>query len=393
MREPRLPTAFDLAPEAVAPATPGAQKGIQDVRFSLRIGGILAMVLAGLATLLVIGLDAGPIALATGVVLAVLPVPFYLSMALWIDRYEPEPRAMVVTAFLYGATIAVFIALVINTVGELVVGSALGGSAAELYGGSISAPIVEESAKGFVIWRFYRRWRGEIDGPVDGVVYATMVGLGFAMSENVLYYSKGALEAGIVGAVGTFVVRGLLSPFAHPLFTSMTGLGIGIASQSKNRTVQRIAPLLGLGAAMALHSTWNTAAGGGQFFGVYLLIFVPVFLGVILILYFGRRREARIIRRQLEPEVARGVLSPGEIALLSSSKARRRAGQRVRLLRGRKGRRAVREYCRAASDLAFHRQRVARGLAPGGAVAAQSEARLIAQLHAAREPIADLVVS
>src|SRR4051812_22844172 len=208
------------------------------------------MAAAGLITLLAVGADTSPVALATGLVFAVLPVPIYLAIARWIDRFEPEPRSMVLFTFFWGATVAVFVALVLNTFGEVVVGLSFGGGAASIYGGSISAPVAEESAKGLALLYVYRRRREEFNGVVDGVVYATLVGLGFAMTENVLYYSKGALEHGVEGALAVFVARGILSPFAHPLFTSMTGLGFGIASRSSKRAGHVAAPPAGPGCAM-----------------------------------------------------------------------------------------------------------------------------------------------
>ena len=84
-----------------------------------------------------------------------------------------------------------------------------------------------------------------------------MVGLGFAMMENIGYYI-GALVRPEVGGVkllgATFVLRGVLSPLAHPIFTSMTGLGVAYAATHRNA---RWAVPAGLLAAMLLHGTWN----------------------------------------------------------------------------------------------------------------------------------------
>ena len=98
---------------------------------------------------------------------------------------------------------------------------------------AIVAPVTEEATKGlFVLLLLWFR-RRELDGVLDGLVYAGLVGVGFAFVENILYLADaydGAAGAGGVGAVaGTLVVRCLFSPFAHPLFTAFTGIGIGIA--------------------------------------------------------------------------------------------------------------------------------------------------------------------
>ena len=356
----------------------------EDVRRARRVAIVMTMAAAGLITLLAAGADSGPVPLATGLVFALLPVPVYLGLTRWIDRFEPEPRSMILFAFFWGATVAVFIALVLNTFGEVVVGLSFGGGAASIYGGSISAPVVEESAKGLALLFVYRRRREEFNGVVDGVVYAVLVGLGFAMTENVLYYSKGALQHGVEGALAVFVARGILSPFAHPLYTSMTGIGLGIASRSSRRAVQIGAPLAGLGLAMALHSLWNTAAATGHALGVYVLLFVPVFIGVVILVAVARGREGRLIRRQLEPEVQANLITPAELDMLSTIRARRRAARAARRRGGRAARRALTKVQETASELAFARDRVQRGLVPASAPA-DCQSRLATALTELRE--------
>jgi RsiW-degrading membrane proteinase PrsW (M82 family) len=341
-----------------------AGRAAGDVRRARRVAIVLSMAAAGLITLLAVGADTGPVALATGLVFAVLPVPVYLAIARWVDRFEPEPRSMVLFTFFWGATVAVFIALVLNTFGEVVVGLTFGREAGSIYGGSISAPVVEESAKGLALLLIFRRRREEFNGVVDGVVYAMLVGLGFAMSENVLYYSKGAVEHGVEGALMTFVARGILTPFAHPLFTSMTGVGLGIASLATDHKTRVVAPLAGLGAAMGLHSLWNTAAAAGQAGAVYVFLFVPIFILMVILVLIARGREGKLVRRELQPEVEANWLTPTELDMLSSMRARSRMARRVRRTGGRAARRALTHVQESASELAFARDRAQRGLAP-----------------------------
>ena len=311
---------------------------------------VIAMVTCGLIVLAVAGAETGGVAFALALCLAVLPVPVYLAIVLWIDRFEPEPLRMIVLTFLWGATIACFFAIVINTVGEVIVSEQLGTQAGEIYGASFSAPIVEEAAKAAVLFGIFWWKRDEFNGIIDGIVYAALVGLGFAMTENVLYYGRGAAEEGITGAVATFVVRGVMSPFAHPLFTAMTGIGLGLAVGSRSRSLRVIAPLAGLAAAMILHSVWNTAAGAGYFFGVYVLIMVPMFLALWGVIALGLRREARLIAEQL-----RGVLPEQEVAALSTLRGRRQARRAAARHGGRKAKRAMSDLQQVAAELAFHR--------------------------------------
>ena len=275
----------------------------------------LALVLfasSGFLTMLLLAGELGSAAgLVTGLVLATLPAPVYLYLGLWIDRYEPEPPRLLAWAFLWGATGATLIALVVNTTGQAVVGGAFGAAVGQLYGGSLSAPFVEEIAKAAVLYAIYRWRRHEFDGVLDGIVYAGMVGLGFAFTENVLYYGRTALEGGDVLAA-TFFVRGVMAPFAHHRFTSLTGLGLGLAALREGAP-WRVAPVVGLIGAMVLHSLWNTSAGlagGVGFLGVYASVMVPVFLALLGVVIAAMVRERHVLERYLTPEVAVGVLGP-----------------------------------------------------------------------------------
>jgi RsiW-degrading membrane proteinase PrsW (M82 family) len=292
--------------------------------------------------------------LALALALALVPVPFVLRLVLWLDRFEPEPLRALAFAFAWGATFACFVALVVNSVGEAIVSESLGQDAGTLYGGSISAPVVEESAKGFALLMIFRRRL--VDGVLDGIVYATLVGLGFAFTENVFYYAQGAAEQGVEGAVGTFVLRGLMSPLAHPLFTSMFGIGLGIAAATRFGVLRALAPVVGLALAMVLHSLWNTGAATGLFFGVYLLVFAPMLLAIGAVALWQRRREMAAIRCHLEPLVAAGTLARSDVQVLASARGRRQITAQA----DRRRRRALQDFADAATAFAFLRERQQR---------------------------------
>ena len=175
---------------------------------------------------------------------------------------------------------------------------ALGASTGEYVAATFGAPVVEETLKGLVLIGLLWRRRAELDGPTDGVIYAAMVGLGFAMIENVGYYINALVspERGGIALLGyTFVLRGLLSPLLHPIFTSMTGLGVAYAASRRRGGKWAVA--LGLLAAMILHGTWN----GLSLFGTAglvagYLIMSCVLIALILVLVADRRRVVRLIQ-------------------------------------------------------------------------------------------------
>jgi RsiW-degrading membrane proteinase PrsW (M82 family) len=328
------------------------------IAFAALVAFLLALLL-----LLLTGLETGPVPLLIGFVLATLPAPIYVALVLWIDRYESEPVWTLVTAFVWGAVVAVFIAAFVNTIGSLIVASLISDEAGSFYGAVISAPIVEESMKAAALFGLYFWKHDEFDGVIDGIVYASMVGLGFAMTENIQYYGSAALEGGVGGGVVLFVLRGMMAPFSHPLFTSMTGIGLGLASQSRSGLVKFFAPACGLLLAMFLHALWNLSASinAALYFIVYFLIMVPMFVAVLVSIYFALRREGRIVREQLRHDLERGRLTASELELLASVRGRMGASFRALTKGGYRSWRTRREFNRVASELAFHRNRVAQG--------------------------------
>jgi len=91
------------------------------VKVALAIFGVLMALLLGLLVLLVIGISTGPVAFMIGLVTATIPVPLYVILVLWIDRYESEPFWMLATAFGWGALVATFFAFLLNTTGAIAV--------------------------------------------------------------------------------------------------------------------------------------------------------------------------------------------------------------------------------------------------------------------------------
>jgi RsiW-degrading membrane proteinase PrsW (M82 family) len=331
--------------------------------------GVLAALIAlllGLIVLFLIGVETGPVALLIGLVSATVPVPLYLVLILWIDRYEAEPVWMLTTAFFWGALVAVFFAFLINTasrdVVHLLTHSARAG---RTFGAVISAPIVEESAKALILFIFFFWKKDEFDGVIDGIVYAAMAGLGFAMTENIQYYGNAVMEHGGGGLTFVFILRGALAPFSHPMFTSLTGIGLGLARQSRNTAVKWIAPIMGLLAAIAMHSIWN---GSGVLFGgivwvlTYIVIMIPAFFLILVVIILALRREGQIVREHLVADYQGGLLTQQEYDQLCTIRGRMGSTFNAFSRGGISQWQAARQLNQIASELAFHRSRIARGI-------------------------------
>lgn len=321
------------------------------------------MGLCGLVALGFVEARSGPVPFAIGVVLAVLPVPALVAAVLALDRFEPEPTRKLAIAFFWGASVAVLLAGVLNTVGLSITQDLLGTAEGRAVSVAIGAPIVEETLKGLVILGLMIFARRELDGPTDGIIYAGMVGLGFAMTENVLYYTRAVLEHGAGGLVGTFILRGVVTPFAHPLFTAMIGMALGYAAITRNRPLRYLLPVLGLFAAMILHGLWNAAATTAILYlaFVYLAVLLPVLLIVIAVTLVDRRRMVQLVSRHLPRYGDQGVVTTEDINMLSKLRYRRRARFWAKANGGANAARAMRHYQLAAVELALLDARVERG--------------------------------
>jgi RsiW-degrading membrane proteinase PrsW (M82 family) len=360
------------------------------IKIILAIFAIMIAALLGLIVLLLIGAETGPAELVIGLICATLPVPIYVMLLLWIDRYESEPLWMLATAFFWGALVAVFIAFVFNTGISLYAAAATQSrEIGENVGAVISAPIVEESAKALILVILFLWKRDEFDGIVDGVVYAGMVGLGFAMTENILYYGR-ALQGGFAGLTVVFIIRGMAAPFSHPLFTSMTGIGLGWARQSNNGFIKVTMPVLGFMLAMLLHATWNgTATYGGLagFLAAYFLIMGPAFIVTLMVIFFSLRREGRIVRQFLYGDCQSGLFEHHEYEKLCSIRGRMGLSWNALTTKGFSDWRTRMRYNQIASELAFHRSRVARGLARNPHLAQERENSYLFMLQELRQKL------
>ena len=350
-----------------APAFPVVRSsGHQSVfKIILAVFAIMVAALLGLIVLLLIGAETGLVQLIIGLICATLPVPIYVMLLLWIDRYESEPLWMLATVFFWGALVAVLVAFIFNTGFSIMATVATNNKQiGENFGAVISAPIVEESAKAFILVVMFLWKKDEFDGIVDGIVYAGMVGLGFAMTENILYYGR-ALQGGLGGLTLVFIIRGMAAPFSHPLFTSMTGIGLGWARQSNNGFVKVTMPVLGFMLAILMRATWNgTATYGGLagFLAAYFLIMGPAFVITLMVIFFSLRREGRIVRQFLYADCQNGCFDPQEYERLCTIRGRIGMSWNALTTRGFSVWRARMRCNQIASELAFHRSRVARGI-------------------------------
>ena len=354
--------------------------------FGWAIAGFILVGISVLAVVAYLLLALGPGLLLTSGFLALIPLVVVLLGVRWVDRWEPEPRGLLIFGFLWGAGMSVALALIVD-IGVQFAAYATGAdpSVRDVLGGVLQAPVVEETAKGLGVLLIFLVARRYFDGPVDGIVYAAVVAAGFAFTENILYFADSIAYSGVLSsdAALTFFVRGVMSPFAHAMFTAMTGLFIGLWGR-KSVAGGIGGFFVGLLLAMLLHAIWNATALLGLlgWFVVYLIVQVPLFAAAIVLVVQLRKREAKLTQERLGEYANAGWFSPSEVAALATTAGRRQA---LSWAKANGVAPLMKAYISDATRLAFTRQRIITGR--DGIGAQQDEQQLLGAVTASRQAL------
>jgi RsiW-degrading membrane proteinase PrsW (M82 family) len=344
-----------------------ARFGRTPVQFLLVLAACCLVAIIALAIVVV---QRGPAPTFVGLFLALLPIPLLVSLILYLDRLEPEPRALLAAMFGAGAGIAVLTALLGRALGTGVITTPeLGPQAGRVVGITVGAAIggalVAETLNAVVMLALLASRRTEIDGAHDGVVYASMAGLGYALVANLYAYVL-AWNAGVDALAEEFTRRGIFGPVFQALFTSMIGLGIAYAASRRPGPGQSsgyLAIAVGWIAAVALDALWNhSVAAGGTGLLVTYLILIAALTALIVVVTVDRQRVVRMIIMFLPGFEHPEVVMVTDIPMLASLRLRRLGRHWARLNLGIEGRRAMARYQLAATELAMACNRNSFGL-------------------------------
>lgn len=259
--------------------------------------------------------------------LTVLPFALY-TLAAWsavvilLDRLRPTTWSMKLLAFGWGASVAIFISASLNTwAGDLMRIKGTVDPSSGVRSAIYSAPFVEEMAKATVLFWLVILLRRRIVAVHQAFTLAAFSALGFAASENVVYYLRQFMYATAIYQVDAkeelhniVLLRGVLTSFGHPLFTTMTALGLIVAITNRSKLVRALAPLAGYLAACFGHMLFN---GTATVINSTLVLAVGGWIGitiVLVILIIGYVKQIRNIRARLEEYVQVGWLQPEDPA-------------------------------------------------------------------------------
>ena len=264
------------------------------------------------------------VGLVLGVVFVTPLVLTYLFFIRWADRFEPEPWWLILAAFVWGAIFATLGGGISSSMAQSFTSALFHASpkAMDVVGATVFAPVFEESFKGIgvaLIALISALGLRELDGPLDGAIYGGVVGLGFTLTEDILYVANQFATNGFGGFVVLLFLRTVLLGLSHCTFTACTGLGFGIATEAKSWLVKIGAPVFGFGCAMAMHAMHNflpTFFGDG---GLVLMLLISWAIDILFFVLLALLvvRDRSIVVRELFGEVGH-LLHPKELQLVSS---------------------------------------------------------------------------
>ncbi len=349
---------------------------------------LLIFVISGVLTLGIASL-VGQNAMASdgvGRVLAALTIPLIPALGVTLlvvglDRYEREPPLLLLAAFLWGAVIAIPPVLYIEGAlnGALpALLAPLGTTLTSVLAPGLSAGVTEEAIKGAGLLALMWVLHDEFDNVTDGILYGALIGAGFGMVENFVYFAvtpRAALGVLIFGRV-------VLGWLGHSTFTALFGAGLGYARERHLRRRAWVAPVIGFAASMLLHTFFDTVAFAAQNastgtpsrttllalgLATVLLDYAPLFAAQAILLRMvlaALEREAATVREYLGPELAAGIVTPDEYTQMQSASLRAGVERRYAWAYGLRVYLTARSLHQALIGLAFRKWHVAQGDPP-----------------------------
>jgi RsiW-degrading membrane proteinase PrsW (M82 family) len=285
-----------------------------------------------------------------------------------LDLFEKEPVSLIAGAVLWGALASAALAGIANGGWALVVARLGGPEFAARWTAALTAPFVEETLKVCGVVFIYLIAREEMDDIMDGFVYGAMIGLGFAVVEDVFYFMSvfGGDPAGVLRGFFVRVVASGL--YGHVLYTGVAGMGVAyfVTRRGERSFGRRAAVAAGaFGAATAAHVLWNSPVldffPAEPWTGAEWLLVLPAgavkglpFLGFVAVLvWLAFRREAAWLDAVMASEIGGDAITREEYQTLRNPLARIRSRRAMRARAGDHACRVLRDLQREQIDLAM----------------------------------------
>ena len=299
--------------------------------------------------------------------LSFIPMWFYAIIFWWFDRYEKEPFPLLVAAFAWGAIPSIILALILQIVLDIPI-TALSSNqlAYDLLGASVAAPVTEEGLKAMALIILLVFLRREIDSPMDGMIYGSLVGFGFAAVENMFYLIGAYADGGMLDVVSLAFLRAGVFGLNHAMYTSFTGLGVALSLEVRNKLTRPVLVFAGFTLSVSAHAIHNALAILSAYQGLlpFLLAILADWGGVFVLLlvaiwsFFLERRRIVAYSQAL---VKLHAIPAREVQILKSTR-RRHWAQFKKLVTGKlKLWRETGHYYHKVTEAAFAWHRLTHG--------------------------------
>ncbi|MCK0130622.1 PrsW family glutamic-type intramembrane protease [Flavobacteriaceae bacterium F08102] len=187
------------------------------------------------------------------------------------DKYEKEPKKLLLTSFLLGAVFSVIVTTILYSVFKVFLPLPDDFSIVQLFiKAFFVVGLIEEFSK-YLVVRYYAQPKADFNEPFDGIVYAVMVSMGFAMLENIAYVMQSGMS--------TAILRAFTAVPAHATFAILMGYFMGKAKFSPNK---KILNLVGLTLAILFHGAYDFFLFIHFVPGISIGAFISLGIGVVL---------------------------------------------------------------------------------------------------------------
>lgn len=202
---------------------------------------------------------------------ALAPVAMIIFYIYLKDKYEKEPKHLLIISFLLGGIISIILTTILYLFFDLFLPLNDKYSILQQFiRAFFVVALVEEFSK-YVIVRYYAQTKASFNESFDGIAYAVMVSMGFAAVENIFYVIEGGLSVALL--------RAFTAVPAHATFGILMGYFMGKAKFSNNRIKFN---LMGLGFAVLFHGAYDFFLFIEFVPGIWIGAFISLIIGIIL---------------------------------------------------------------------------------------------------------------
>ncbi|MCB4797332.1 PrsW family intramembrane metalloprotease [Neotamlana laminarinivorans] len=207
----------------------------------------------------------------TLLLLAVAPIFIIIIYIYTRDLYEKEPKKLLAICFMLGAIVSIIITSILYYFFDIFLPLTNALSVIQQFVKAFLVVGLTEEFSKYIIVRYYAQKKRDFNEPFDGIVYAVMVSMGFAATENIFYVIENGYQ--------TAILRAFTAVPAHATFGVLMGYFMGKAKFSKNRIILNLSGLL---LAIIFHGAYDFFLFIDFIPGIWIGAFISLFIGLVL---------------------------------------------------------------------------------------------------------------